>query len=211
MVRARRKATSVFGIVLLASALAAPSASADQAVPPPPGASVTLVGDTSHYDCEGTSLAASEPLTGFTVTHAKFHVSAGGDSPGQDRKSCRLAVQVHAPEGYTFAIERGEHRVVADLTRGASGLVAIGDCFQGPSCSAPSRYAINGPFSGVWTHKDEVPPDQLVFMRCDEPRAVLFYTELRVTQGSSASLTNRIAWDTPETHSSYGLSWKTCP
>ncbi|GAA4234097.1 DUF4360 domain-containing protein [Actinomadura meridiana] len=78
------------------------------------------MGDTPRYDCEGTSLAASEPLTGYTVSHSKFHVSAGGDSaPSDARKSCQVAVRIHAPEGYTFAIERAEYRVFADLTRGA--------------------------------------------------------------------------------------------
>ncbi|WUI00304.1 DUF4360 domain-containing protein [Spirillospora sp. NBC_00431] len=201
------------------SALAVPAASAATAaasaglsIPPPPGVSIS-VATSPRSDCEGASLALASPVTGFTVGYSKYRAQAGGGSdPGDSLRKCQMLLDVHVPQGYTFAVDRVDYRGFAVVAAGATGRLRGRAFFQGTIQRPPVTHEVRGPSSDDWSFKDETPPDRLVFKPCGEHRALLLETELEVDPGTSdPSVTSLMAQDSGTGRTYYSLFWKTCP
>ncbi|MGI5214682.1 DUF4360 domain-containing protein [Plantactinospora sp. CA-290183] len=91
---------------------------------------------------------------------------------------------------------------------GASGVSRVSLYFQGGSETTSLTRSLTGPIAEDWVATQNVGPESLVFGPCGEDRYLNINTELRVSAGSSASVSGFVARDAV---SSYRLLWRRCP
>lgn len=180
---------SVVRLLLLAaltSVFIVPGAGA-AAAEAPPGRIVLDVVSINGSGCPpGTAdVVALADNTGFRVTYREFLARAGGGANATEfRKNCQLNVQVHIPQGFTFAIASAEYRGRARLEYGASALQRTNYYLQGSPDNNFSDNTFDGPLFSTWQTVDITPVTELVYAPCGEFRNVNINTELRVDEGT---------------------------
>ncbi|TDD29269.1 DUF4360 domain-containing protein [Actinomadura sp. KC06] len=159
-----------------------------------------------------TAVAPSSDATSFTVTYSDYMAQAGGDSnPTDMRKNCQISMQIHIPQGFTYAIASADYRGFAHLAKGASGMERANYYFQGMSQTTPKTHTVNGPYSNNWQFTDRTDVAELVWKPCGEERNLNVNTELRVNKGSSKE-TSFMSFDSTDgsVKTVYHISWKKC-
>jgi hypothetical protein len=178
-------------IALLASGTAYAADNGADTDAAPPGGRITLdVLSINGSGCPaGTANVTMLPdNTGFRVTYASFLAQAGGSAGATDfRKNCQLALQIHIPQGFTYAIARADYRGRAHLAYGATGLQRTNYYFQGSSDNNYVDHRFAGPLDGGWHSTDVTDVTELVFEPCGKVSNLNINTELRVDSGSSAA------------------------
>ncbi|MDT0345162.1 DUF4360 domain-containing protein [Streptomyces litchfieldiae] len=161
------------------------------------------------------AVAASADNTAFTVTYSDFLAQAGGGaSVIERRKNCQLSLNVHIPQGFTYAIARVDYRGYAYLENGATALQKASYYFQGSAETASQSYDFGGPYDDNWHTSDSTEVAELVYAPCGEERNFNINTELRVNPGDSdPNATSFIVMDSTdsEVSTTYHMSWKECP
>ncbi|MFE2288354.1 DUF4360 domain-containing protein [Streptomyces sp. NPDC059443] len=209
----RRLALGAASLTLVA--LAAP-AQADTTSIPPGRITVEVVGANGSGCPAGTTQVAAAPdNTAFTVTYSDYLAQTGAGSGGTEfRKNCQLALRVHVPQGFTYAIARADYRGFASLQRGAFGQQRAGYYFQGATQTARTVHQFNGAYADNWQASDETGYQDLVFAPCGEARNLNVNTELRVYAGSSSpQALSFMSMDSTDGSVStvYHFEWKECP
>jgi hypothetical protein len=204
------------GAALLAS-LAATGAPAHAA--PFSGPSDDMVIDVAAANGSGcpwgsADVTVSPDNKAFTVTYSQFTAQTGPDAKPTDfRRNCQLALNVHVPQGYTFAIAGADYRGYARLERGASGSESANYYFQGEPQSTRIRHDFTGPADSDWQRTDTVGIQSLSFLRCGEDRYLNVNTELRVNRGwSNPKSTSFLTMDSTDgsIDTVYHVAWKKC-
>jgi hypothetical protein len=209
--------TLVTGATLLAS-LAAPAAAATAApvATPADKMAITVVAANGSGCPRGTaSVTVSPDNQAFTVTYSQFTAQAGASTKPTDfRKNCQLALNVHVPQGYTYAIAGTDYRGFAHLERGASATETASYYFQGEPRSTRIAHAFAGPIDGDWQRTDSVAISSLSFLPCGEMRYLNVNTELRTSAGSSDArrTTSFVTMDSTDGNldTVYHVAWKKC-
>jgi hypothetical protein len=203
------------GIMFLSS-LAAPAGPAVQFAPPPDKI-VIDVASANGSGCPDKSadVLVSGDNTAFTVTYSKYQAQVGlGAEPDEFRRNCQLILNVHVPQGYTFAIAKTDYRGYARLAAGAWAYQQANYYFQGDSHTARSRHNFKGYFDNDWQTTDLVGIEALVWSKCGAKRFFNINTELRVSPGTSdpKTTTSLITMDSTDTEIStiFHLAWKPC-
>jgi hypothetical protein len=163
----------------------------------------------------GTADATVSPDNkAFTVTYSEFTAQTGaGAKPTDFRKNCQLALDVHVPQGYTFAIAGADYRGYAHLERGASGSQIANYYFQGEPRSTRIWHDFTGPADSDWQRSDSVGIASLSVLPCGEQRYLNVNTELRVKRGwSSRNATSFLTMDSTDGRidTVYHVAWKKC-
>lgn len=185
--------------------------------PPPAGKiNIDLVNlNGSGCPAGSTAVTMSPDNSAVTVTYSQYLAQVGAGTKASDgRKNCQLAVQVHVPQGFTYAIAKTDNRGYMDLKKGASATEKTSYYFQGMSQGAAAQRTWNGPFDDNWQTTDEVPVTAMVFHPCGEQRYLMVNTELRANAGSSdRNSTSYISMDSTDTEFStkFYFSWAKCP
>jgi uncharacterized protein DUF4360 len=151
----------------------------------------------------------------FTVTYSQFTAQVGVGALAADfRKNCQLALDVHVPQGYTYAISGTDYRGFAHLERGSSASETANYYFQGERQSTRIRHDFAGPYDGDWQRTDSVGISSLAFLPCGEQRYLNVNTELRVNAGTSniRKTTSMLTMDSTDGRidTVYHVSWKKC-
>ncbi|MEU9175888.1 DUF4360 domain-containing protein [Streptomyces sp. NPDC048550] len=206
---------TVGAAVAALSALALP-AQAHPVSTPPGRITVDVVGVNGSGCPQGTaSVAAASDNTSFTVTYSDYLAQAGAGSGGTEfRKNCQLALQIHVPQGFTYAIARADYRGFAHLQRGAYGQERANYYFQGMGQTARTAHQFNGPYSDNWQASDQTEYQDLVYAPCGEERNLNVNSELRVYSGSSnPQALSFMSMDSTDGSVStvYHFAWKECP
>ncbi|MFI9051204.1 DUF4360 domain-containing protein [Streptomyces sp. NPDC053427] len=213
---------STFGAVAAAASLllagsASPTPVGRVGDEPPTGKITISVATVNGSGCRpGSAAVAIAPdNTAFTVTYSEYLAQAGGDSkPTDARKNCQIALEVHVPQGFTYAIARADYRGYASLAPGAKGLEQANYYFQGQQETARKSHSFGGPYDSNWQSSDETDIDALVYAPCGEQRYFNINTELRVDAGShKAATTSFMAMDSTDgsINTLYHFAWKECP
>ncbi|GAA2725264.1 DUF4360 domain-containing protein [Streptomyces luteosporeus] len=186
--------------------------------PPPPDRIVIDVVAVNGSGCPaGTAAVAVAPdNTAFTITYSNYLAQVGiGAKPTDFRKNCQLGLNVHVPQGFTYAISRADYRGFAHLERGATGMERAGYYFQGSPQTTAVSHRFSGPVTDNWQTSDVTDVDALVYAPCGVQRILNVNTELRVGAGSSdPSTTNSfMAMDSTDgsVNTLYHFAWKECP
>lgn len=214
----RRGLTLAAAVAALALPLtAAPAASAAPADPPPSDRIAIDVLTVNGSGCRaGTAaVATASNNTSFTVTYSDYLAQAGGNSgPTEFRKNCQINLQVHVPQGFTYAIAGADYRGFAHLASGALGMERANYYHQGMAQTTPVSHLIKGSYSDNWQFSDRTPVSELVFKPCGEDRNFNINTELRVLKGASdPAETSFMAFDSTDgsVKTTYHFEWKRCP
>jgi len=202
---------------LFLSSLAAPVTASTPAMLPPPADKIVI--DVAAANGSGcplgtTSVLVSPDNTAFTVIYSDYHAQVGGDSASDAfRRNCQLVLNVHVPQGLTYAISKTDYRGYAQLQRGATAYQKASYYFQGDSHTARAQHNFSGPLNGDWQTTDVVGIAALVWAPCGAKRFFNINTELRADLGwSKPSDVSLIAMDSTdmEIGTVYHLSWKSC-
>ncbi|MFD6554204.1 DUF4360 domain-containing protein, partial [Streptomyces sp. NPDC058398] len=136
---------------------------------PPPDKIVISVATVNGSGCpQGTAAVAVSPdNTAFTVTYSDYLAQVGGNAdPIAFRKNCQLNLNVHVPQGFTYAIASADYRGFASLQRGASSTEKASYYFQGSPNTASITHSFRGPYGDDWQATDTTDWAQLVWAPC---------------------------------------------
>ena len=205
------------GATLLA-ALAGTAVPAHAAPTPQPSGKMSIdVVSANGSGCPRgtTAVTVSPDSKAFTVAYSEFTAQVGvGAKPTDFRKNCQLGLNVHVPQGYTYAIASTDHRGFAQLQRGASATQTASYYFQGESQNSRIRHNFTGPVDGNWQRTDTIGISSLSFLPCGEKRYLNVNTELRVNAGWSnrKKTTSLLTMDSTDGNldTVYHLAWKKC-
>jgi hypothetical protein len=192
-----------------ATVLAAATAPAAAPAPEPAHKVIIDVVSANGSGCpKGTvTKRVSRGDTTFTLENNRFTAMAGvGARPLDFRKNCQLALDVHVPRGYTYALADIGYRGHAHLAAGASGSQSASFYFSGEQRTTRARHHLSGPLRGAWQHRDK--PGPLSFLPCGEKRYLNLNTDLRVSAGQSGPKTT--SWLSMDSISIYRIAWKRC-
>jgi hypothetical protein len=201
---------------LFLSSLAAPISLPMKDTPPPPDKMVIDVVAANGSGCPaGTAYVLPSPDNEvITVTYSDYIAEVGGGAdPSHFRRNCQLALNVHVPSGYTYAIAKTDYRGYGRLQKGAWGYEQASYYFQGDSHTARSKHNFDGYLDGDWQTTDEVGIESLVWAPCGGTRYLNINTELRVGIGNSdPKILNQLTMDSTDTNIStiLHLAWKKC-
>ncbi|MBZ4324333.1 DUF4360 domain-containing protein [Streptomyces huiliensis] len=202
--------------VAFAATALSPQATAAEGAPPPGRIQIDVVSVNGSGCPAGTAaVAVAGDNTAFTVSYSNYLAQVGlGSKPTDFRKNCQLGLNVHVPQGYTYAIARADYRGFAHLQSGATGLEKASYYFQGMQQTTSANHRFSGPFSDDWQTSDVTDFDALVYAPCGTQRILNVNTELRVSAGSSdpASTTSFMAMDSADgsVNTLYHFEWKQC-
>ncbi|MCT2593221.1 DUF4360 domain-containing protein [Streptomyces sp. N2-109] len=165
---------------------------------------------------QGTAaVAVAGDNTAFTVTYSDYlaQVGAGAD-PTDLRKNCQLNLDVHVPQGFTYAVARVDYRGFAHLQDGASGTQQASYYFQGSPETSKQSHEFAGPYSDNWRTSDSTDYSALVWAPCGENKNFNINSELRVNGGTSNTQdsTSFMTMDSTDGSVStlFQLAWKEC-
>lgn len=184
---------------------------------PPDGKITITVATVNGSGCRpgSAAVAVAPDNTAFTVTYSEYLAQAGkGSKPTDSRKNCQIALNVHVPQGFTYAVARADYRGYASLAAGAKGVEQAGYYFQGQQETVRKRHTFTGPSDANWQVSDETDVDQLVYAPCGEERYFNINTELRVdASGADPQTTSFMAMDSTDgsINTLYHFAWKQCP
>lgn len=159
------------------------------------------------------AVATSTDNTAFTVTYSDYVAQVGqGADPTDLRKNCQLALRLHIPSGFTYAIGQADYRGFAHLARGAVATQQASYYIQGTSPTTRSSHPIDGPYSDNWQFTDRTELAELVYAPCGEERNLNVNTELRVNAGTSGTASSFVTMDSTDGSAStkYHFDWKRC-
>jgi len=196
-------------------ALTVPAAAA-----PAPWSPVAMTIDVVAANGTGCPIGSADAIVSpdskaFTVTYSAFTAQVGaGASPVDFRKNCQLAINVHVPSGYTYAITSIDYRGYAHLERGAYGTQLASYYFQGQSRGTRFRHDFNGYTDGDWQRTDTIGIASLSYLPCGSHRYLNINTELRVSGGwSNRGTTSLLTMDSTDgsISTTYHFAWQRCP
>ncbi|WP_411134081.1 DUF4360 domain-containing protein [Streptomyces sp. C10] len=201
---------------LLLAGSASPTTTARFGDDPPTGKITITVATVNGSGCRpGSAAVAIAPdNTAFTVTYSEYLAQAGsGSKPTDSRKNCQIALNVHVPQGFTYAIARADYRGYASLAPGAKGLETAGYYFQGQQQTTRKSHSFTGPYDSNWQTSDEADIDALVYAPCGEERYFNINTEMRVdAKSADPKSTSYMAMDSTDgsINTLYHFAWKEC-
>lgn len=135
----------------------------------------------------GTSAITISPdNTSITVTFDRYLALVGVGAKATDfRKNCQVALQVHAPAGFTYAVSQADYHGYASVAPGANVELKANYWFQGAAPTSLHRHQWTGPMDGTWDASDVLDVTSLNYAPCGENRYLNINTELRVNAGTS--------------------------
>ncbi|MEU6237150.1 DUF4360 domain-containing protein [Kitasatospora sp. NPDC047058] len=203
--------------VLLSTPLAGVAAGTGWTTPPPDKIVIDVATVNGSGCRPGTAaIAVSPDNTAFTVTYSEYLAQVGvGSKPTDFRKNCQLNLNVHVPQGFTYAIASADYRGFAHLEKGATAIQKASYYFQGSPQTAASTHQFAGEIDNSWQVTDTVSVAALVWSPCGELRNFNINTELRVGAGTSdpTRTTSFMTMDSTDgsINTVYHLAWKHCP
>ena len=203
-------AATGLALSMITSGVSAPAS------PPPSGQITVDVVTVNGSGCPaGTAtVAVARDNSAFTVTYSDYLAQVGPQSSPVDvRKNCQLALRVHVPQGFTYAIAEADYRGFAHLEPGATGQEKANYYFQGMPQTASVSHQFTTPLDDDWQETDATDIASLVYKPCGEERNFNINTELRVGLGTSdPQKTSFVAMFSTDggIATTYHFAWKTC-
>jgi hypothetical protein len=167
--------------------------------------------------CPAGSVAGtlSPDAKAFTLLFDDFVASIGPGVPiTENRKNCALSVDLHIPNGWSFALASVDYRGFAQLDQGIHGTQKSTYYFQGNLQQASTQLNLAGPFSEDYLRRDILGLTNIVWSKCGETRALNVNAQVRLTKaGGAATAGGQMTVDTIDgaVLQVWHLLWKKCP
>lgn len=179
--------------------------------PPVVGSVVIEVVQVSGSGCvPGTSAVAITPdASEVRISFSDYLAQAGpGIKATESRKNCQVALQVHVPTGFTYAVTQADYRGYAVLQKGATARLVASYYFHGMSQTNTATHSFTGPLDDEWQTTDKTDIAAVAWAPCDEPRYLNINTEARVSAGAGATA---VSYVSVEEALGFDLIWQRCP
>lgn len=182
----------------------------------PPDEQITAVFDVVSVVGSGcpagtSTITVSPDNTSATVTFDRYMALIGVGAKATDfRKTCQIALQMHAPAGFTYAVLQADYRGYASLAPGANAQFKTSYSFQGTAPTAVNSHGWNGPMDEGWASSDVSDVTSLNWAPCGENRYLNINTELRVNAGASDTKTTTSTMLMADQTVPPKLIWKRC-
>ncbi|TYK46879.1 DUF4360 domain-containing protein [Actinomadura decatromicini] len=208
-------AAGASALALTAASVAPAAAAMPRLVRGPDGVTIEIATVNGSGCPIGTAaVAISDDKEAFTVTYSDYMAQIGGSTkPTDARKNCQIAMKVHVPQGFTYAIAQTDYRGYAFLNQGVKGIQRVTYYFQGNTQTEYLTHNLAGTYDNNFQFTDKVPVSQLVWRTCGEERNFNINTELRLDKGTSdGSKVSFMAMDSTDgsIKTTYHFAWKKC-
>jgi hypothetical protein len=158
----------------------------------------------------GATVVMQPDNTGFRITYKDFVARDGGSAAPTDfRQNCQVNVQLHVPQGFTYAVSSADYRGRASLGFAATALERTNYYFQGSPENNVADHVFAGPLHGAWHTTDVTDSSDLVFAPCGIYRNLNINTELRVNSPYGSSWMSLKSSD-GDVDTIVNFSWKHC-
>jgi hypothetical protein len=198
----------------LTLSLAAPANAAMPTNPPDDKIVIDVVTANGSGCKPGTrEVSVSPDNSAFTVSYSDYTVNTKPHDTTLVRKNCALVLNVHVPQGFTYAVAKADYRGFASLGHGATGLEKASYYFQGDSQTVGAEHPFAGPLEDNWQTTDEAAIGSYVYAPCGATRYFVINTELRLRGLASATGTSMLTMDSTDgsIDTIYQFHWKECP
>jgi hypothetical protein len=198
--------------ILLSLAAIAPGGVATSS--PPDDVSIDVLTVDGTGCPAGTATASVSPDNeAVTVNFSAYLALAGrGATEADASKNCALSLRVNAPQGFTYAVAKSDHRGYARLEPGALGALRVSYGFEGSTRAVHVDHMFTGPLDDGWQESGQVADDALVFAPCGLRPNLVVSTDLAVIGGTSDvnNTTSMISIDSSDVDSAFHFVWKKC-
>ncbi|MEV0903038.1 DUF4360 domain-containing protein [Actinoplanes sp. NPDC049802] len=207
--------TITAGAIALSS-LGAPGAGWHSAPPPAENMVIEVVSANGSGCPNNTAeVSVSPDNKAFTVAYSQFIAQVGPlAKPTDYRRQCQLSLNVHVPEGFTYAVASADYRGYARLEKGATASETAFYYFQGERHTTRIRHDFKGFMDEDWQRSDRVEAGSMSYLPCGEKRYLNVNTELKVNAGTSPKgTTSFMTMDSTDGNleTIYRVSWMKCP
>lgn len=161
----------------------------------------------------GTSIAPSG--LNFGLSFDQYIAGLGdGYNRADKRKHCELRVNLHVPNGYSYAIADIIYRGYAELDYGITGTLQSKYHFQGELLEAGFSKTVRGQVDEDFVYEDTLDLESFVWSECGASAPVVLNTQIRLrnTPAAGPSAGGTIGVDSVEGKltQEYGLVWRKC-
>ncbi|ESK94238.1 secreted protein [Moniliophthora roreri MCA 2997] len=120
--------------------------------------------------------------TAVTITFSAFEASVGPDiSITEGRKNCQVSLNVHVPQGFSFAIVDVDYRGFYQLDDKVKGFHDAVYYFQGQLVQSEATSTLVGPIAGKnYVYRDEFNLTPTIYSPCGEDTVLNINSQVRV-------------------------------
>jgi hypothetical protein len=192
-----RMAAAMVGLSVLGPL--APTAA--HAAPAPPQITLKVLSAFGSGCPAGTTdVVPNADNTAFSLAYSEFRVYGG------DYKSCRVAIRVGVPAGWTYAVVSVVNRVTPNLSGKGSARLQMNAWFTGFPWNASDDHSVSGPKTKLWTSTSTA--DVLTYAPCDDSADLSVNDTLRIS-GPATDSAELIDTDA-RASTVFNLVWKKC-
>jgi hypothetical protein len=154
----------------------------------------------------------STDRTSLTMEFQNFLASTGAGVPiTESRKNCQLNINMHVPQGWTFAITTFDYKGHVELARDQAAELKSTYYYEGEVQQVDSGRTFHGPASKNYNERDRVPLSNVVWSDCGTVKPLNINAQVRIFDngvGTPASISAETL-QTKVKHT-FGLRWKRC-
>lgn len=143
------------------------------------------------------------------ISFSDYLAQAGpGVRATEGRKNCTIALSIHGPAGFTFAITQADYRGRGFLQKGATSRFLASYYFHGMPQTNTASHSFAGPLDDEWQATDKTDIAAIAWAPCGEPRYLNINTEARVNAGAGSTA---VSYFSVGETLGYSLLWQRCP
>jgi hypothetical protein len=205
-----KKAWGALAPLVLVSSFAA---SAQEAAGPNPAdvyvESISYGGSGCPQGTVGQSL--SDDRSSLTLIFDSFIASTGPGVPvTESRKNCQINVNLHVPQGWSFALASFDYRGFVELPAGVTASQTATYYFQGAATQSPRSTSFVGPVAKDYLVHDQVPLLSLIWSQCNAVRPININSQIAIVAGSSQAAQITVDSIDGKVRQLFKLAWIRC-
>ncbi|KAJ7597537.1 hypothetical protein C8J56DRAFT_1159420 [Mycena floridula] len=200
-------------ILILASTASLAVAQATTAAPP--AFNITsLIANGSGCPPGSIVYVLNNDHTAVTITFSQYEASAGPGIPlSDDRKNCAISLNIHVPQGFSFAITDVDYRGFYQMDPKVKVIHGALYYFQGNLIQSQANSTLVGPLDGAnYVFRDEFNLSPTIDAPCGEDTVLNINSEVFVDNSANPSGFGIISQDSIDAGltQTFNFQWLTC-
>lgn len=158
--------------------------------PPPVGFNITSLGVNGSGCPPGSATyLLNNDHTAVTIVFSQFAAQAGpGIAISENRKNCQASLNMHIPQGFSFAVVDVDYRGYYELDAKVKGLHDATYYFQGQIVQSEATSTLVGPVNGAnYVYRDEFNLSPTVYAPCGQDSVLNINTMVRVDNSQNTA------------------------
>ncbi|KAL0571237.1 hypothetical protein V5O48_010725 [Marasmius crinis-equi] len=181
----------------------------------PPNFNITSLGLNGSGCPPGSAFyILNDQHTAVTITFSAFEASAGPDiSITENRKNCQVSLNVHVPQGFSFAIVDVDYRGFYELDTKVKAFHDATYYFQGQLVQSEATSTLTGPVDGKnYVYRDEFNLTPTIYSPCGEDTVLNINSQVRVDNSGNRKGYGFVTDDSIDASitQTFNFQWLTC-